>query len=159
MVNGFYAVPRYLENSCRRGGAGGNSQRMLTVVRRGLDRRGIVRRTMYPVMPPRTDYALTPLGQTLVDAVGALIACADEHLDGAGALMPWADEHLAEVDAARRLRSATPAMRGPRSASLGCGAGHERPLVSQRQPALSGSPASPDRSESHSTPNETTVTI
>jgi DNA-binding HxlR family transcriptional regulator len=54
---------------------------------RGLERDGIVSRTMYPVMPPRVDYALTPLGHTLLDAVGALMA--------------WVDEHLAEVDAAR----------------------------------------------------------
>jgi DNA-binding HxlR family transcriptional regulator len=65
----------------------GISQRMLTVTLRGLERDGIVSRTMYPVMPPRVDYALTPLGHTLLDAVGALMA--------------WADEHLAEVDAAR----------------------------------------------------------
>lgn len=65
----------------------GISQRMLTVTLRGLERDGIVSRTMYPVMPPRVDYALTPLGHTLLDAVGALMA--------------WVDEHLAEVDAAR----------------------------------------------------------
>lgn len=65
----------------------GISQRMLTVTLRGLERDGIVSRTMYPVMPPRVDYALTPLGRTLLDAVGALMA--------------WADEHLAEVDTAR----------------------------------------------------------
>ena len=65
----------------------GISQRMLTVTLRGLERDGIVSRTMYPVMPPRVDYALTPLGHTLLDAVGALMA--------------WVDEHLPEVDAAR----------------------------------------------------------
>ncbi len=65
----------------------GISQRMLTVTLRGLERDGIVSRTMYPVIPPRVDYALTPLGRTLLDAVGALMA--------------WADEHLTEVDAAR----------------------------------------------------------
>ena len=65
----------------------GISQRMLTVTLRGLERDGIVSRTMYPVMPPRVDYELTPLGRTLLDAVGAL--------------MTWADAHLDEVDAAR----------------------------------------------------------
>lgn len=65
----------------------GISQRMLTVTLRGLERDGIVSRTMYPVMPPRVDYELTPLGRTLLDAVGALMA--------------WADAHLDEVDAAR----------------------------------------------------------
>src|ERR1700728_5365288 len=61
-------------------GIGGISQRMLTVTLRGLERDGIITRTMYPVMPPRVDYALTPLGHTLLDAVGALMAWADEHL-------------------------------------------------------------------------------
>ena len=65
----------------------GVSQRMLTVTLRGLERDGIVSRTMYPVIPPRVEYALTPLGATLLDAVGALVS--------------WADAHLAEVDAAR----------------------------------------------------------
>jgi DNA-binding HxlR family transcriptional regulator len=65
----------------------GISQRMLTVTLRGLERDGIVSRTMYPVMPPRVDYELTPLGRTLLDAVGALMA--------------WADAHLDEVDTAR----------------------------------------------------------
>jgi DNA-binding HxlR family transcriptional regulator len=65
----------------------GVSQRMLTVTLRGLERDGIVSRTMYPVIPPRVEYALTPLGATLLDAAGTLVS--------------WADAHLAEVDAAR----------------------------------------------------------
>src|SRR5579863_2486469 len=52
-------------------GIDGISQRMLTVTLRGLERDGIVTRTMYPVMPPRVDYALTPMGRTLRDAAGA----------------------------------------------------------------------------------------
>jgi DNA-binding HxlR family transcriptional regulator len=85
----------------------GISQRMLTVTLRGLERDGIVSRTMYPVMPPRVDYALTPLGHTLLDAVGALMA--------------WVDEHLAEVDAARdaydaRSSGDIPELRVPASA-------------------------------------------
>jgi len=65
----------------------GVSQRMLTVTLRGLERDGIVSRTMYPVIPPRVEYALTPLGATLLDAAGTLVS--------------WADAHLAEVEAAR----------------------------------------------------------
>ncbi|HEY4027588.1 MAG TPA: helix-turn-helix domain-containing protein [Candidatus Dormibacteraeota bacterium] len=63
------------------------SQRMLTVTLRGLERDGIVTRTMHPVIPPRVDYALTPMGRTLLDAIGSL--------------MTWADSHLADIDAAR----------------------------------------------------------
>ena len=65
----------------------GVSQRMLTVTLRGLERDGIVTRTVYPVIPPRVEYTLTPMGCTLLDAVGALIT--------------WADGHLAEIYAAR----------------------------------------------------------
>lgn len=64
-----------------RRGIEGISQRMLTVTLRGLERDGIVSRTMYPVMPPRVEYALTPLGRTLLDAVGALVGWAESHLD------------------------------------------------------------------------------
>ncbi|MGV9774937.1 winged helix-turn-helix transcriptional regulator [Streptosporangium sp. NPDC003464] len=59
----------------------GISQRMLTVTLRGLERDGIISRTMYPVMPPRVDYALTPMGRTLLDTVGSLVSWAEEHVD------------------------------------------------------------------------------
>jgi DNA-binding HxlR family transcriptional regulator len=59
----------------------GISQRMLTVTLRGLERDGIVSRTMYSVMPPRVDYALTPLGETLIIAVTSLVGWAEHHLD------------------------------------------------------------------------------
>jgi DNA-binding HxlR family transcriptional regulator len=75
-----------------RRGIDGISQRMLTVTLRGLERDGVISRTMYPVMPPRVDYELTSLGGTLLDAVGALIE--------------WADQHVTEVDAARQAYDA-----------------------------------------------------
>lgn len=65
----------------------GISQRMLTVTLRGLERDGIVIRTVYPVVPPRVEYSLTPLGATLMDAAGTFVA--------------WAEDHLAQIDAAR----------------------------------------------------------
>jgi DNA-binding HxlR family transcriptional regulator len=65
----------------------GISQRMLTVTLRGLERDGLLRRTMYPEVPPRVEYALTPLGATLRRIMRALIH--------------WAEGHLVEVDAAR----------------------------------------------------------
>ena len=44
---------------------GGISQRMLTLTLRGLERDGLITRTAYPTIPPRVDYALTPLGRDL----------------------------------------------------------------------------------------------
>jgi DNA-binding HxlR family transcriptional regulator len=66
---------------------GGVSQRMLTLSLRGLERDGLVKRTVFPVVPPRVEYELTPLGQSLRAPVSAL--------------GEWARGHLAEIDAAR----------------------------------------------------------
>lgn len=59
----------------------GISQRMLTVTLRGLERDGIVTRTVHPVIPPRVDYALTPMGRTLLTTITGLIVWADRHTD------------------------------------------------------------------------------
>ncbi len=74
---------------------GGISQRMLTLTLRGLERDGLVTRTVFPTIPPRVDYALTPLGRDLLEPVSALgewatrnqakIAHAREKFDGAAA--------------------------------------------------------------------------
>ena len=65
----------------------GVSQRMLTVTLRGLERDGLVTRRIFPEVPPRVEYELTPLGSTLRDIVHELIE--------------WSGAHLAEVDSAR----------------------------------------------------------
>jgi DNA-binding HxlR family transcriptional regulator len=52
----------------------GISQRMLTLTLRRLERDGMVTRTVHPVVPPRVDYALTPLGDRLLVAVDPLVA-------------------------------------------------------------------------------------
>ncbi len=57
------------------------SQRMLTLTLRGLERDGLVTRTVFPTIPPRVDYALTPLGQSLRGPVQALGAWAIAHKD------------------------------------------------------------------------------
>jgi DNA-binding HxlR family transcriptional regulator len=73
---------------------GGISQRMLTLTLRGLERDGLVTRTVFPTIPPRVDYALTALGRDLLKPVSALgdwatrnqakIARARERFDGRG---------------------------------------------------------------------------
>jgi DNA-binding HxlR family transcriptional regulator len=65
----------------------GISQRMLTVTLRGMERDGLVGRTVYPEVPPRVEYTLTPLGATLRQVVRGLVE--------------WSGAHLRKVDAAR----------------------------------------------------------
>ncbi|KZB84123.1 winged helix-turn-helix transcriptional regulator [Amycolatopsis regifaucium] len=65
----------------------GISQRMLTTTLRHLERDGLVHRTVYPVVPPRVDYALTPLGMTLLQTIQSLVT--------------WTEDHQSEIAAAR----------------------------------------------------------
>lgn len=48
------------------------SQKMLTQCLRRLEQHGIVERTVYPVIPPHVDYALTPLGRSLNEPLAGL---------------------------------------------------------------------------------------
>lgn len=59
----------------------GISQRMLTVTVKQLQRDGLVTRTAYPEVPPRVEYALTPLGESLLSIVLGLAHWASEHHD------------------------------------------------------------------------------
>jgi DNA-binding HxlR family transcriptional regulator len=67
---------------------GGISQRMLTLTLRGLERDGLVKRTVFPTIPPRVDYELTDLGRSLARPVKAL--------------GQWAHEHIGDIAAAKR---------------------------------------------------------
>src|SRR5579859_2224230 len=60
---------------------GGISQRMLTFTLRGLERDGLVKRTVFPTTPPRVDYELTKLGSTLWSAVEPLSEWARTHVN------------------------------------------------------------------------------
>ena len=73
---------------------GGVSQKMLTQTLRQLEHEGLVMRTDHGEVPPRVDYALTPLGLTLLDTLGAICR--------------WAELHLPEVRLARGATAALP---------------------------------------------------
>ncbi|MDX1915610.1 MAG: helix-turn-helix domain-containing protein [Methylophilus sp.] len=60
---------------------GGVSQKMLTQTLRGLERDGLVTRTIYPTVPPKVEYALTPLGRTLVGLVDAIRVWSETHIE------------------------------------------------------------------------------
>src|ERR1700760_367340 len=66
---------------------GGISQRILTLTLRGLERDGLVTRTVFPTIPPRVDYELTDLGRGLSKPVKALGG--------------WAVTHQSEIEDAR----------------------------------------------------------
>ena len=68
---------------------GGISQRMLTLTLRGLERDGLVTRTVFPTIPPRVDYALTDRGQTLIEPLKALFA--------------WATANNAAIEQSRKV--------------------------------------------------------
>jgi len=62
----------------------GISQRMLTRTLRMLENDKLVIRTVYPTVPPSVEYALTPLGRSLLEPVSALAEWAVEHADELG---------------------------------------------------------------------------
>jgi DNA-binding HxlR family transcriptional regulator len=67
---------------------GSISQRMLTLTLRGLERDGLVTRTVFPTVPPRVDYELTELGRSLLVPVSSL--------------GNWARQHREAIQQARR---------------------------------------------------------
>lgn len=58
---------------------GGITQKSLTSTLRELERDGLVERVVTPTIPPRVDYALTPLGKTLLEPLKALTSWAIEN--------------------------------------------------------------------------------
>jgi DNA-binding HxlR family transcriptional regulator len=67
---------------------GSISQRMLTLTLRGLERDGLVTRTLFAAVPPRVDYELTELGRSLLEPVNELGL--------------WARRNRAAIEAARK---------------------------------------------------------
>jgi DNA-binding HxlR family transcriptional regulator len=67
---------------------GGITQKMLTQSLRNLERDGLVKRTVYPEVPPRVEYSLTELGTTLIEPLAVL--------------RDWAQQNIAKVSAAQQ---------------------------------------------------------
>jgi DNA-binding HxlR family transcriptional regulator len=86
-----------LEDGPRRFGeirdAMGISPKVLSQTLRALERDGLVTRSAYPEIPPRVEYALTPLGLTLREPLGVI--------------RDWAETHIHEIIAARARHDAT----------------------------------------------------
>lgn len=66
----------------------GVSQKMLTQTLRAMERDGLLTRKVHPIVPPKVEYKLTPLGLSLGEAF-----CGVWH---------WAGAHLRQVEEARR---------------------------------------------------------
>src|ERR1700752_1666259 len=86
VVNELGPGPRRF-NEIRRA-LGSISQRMLTLTLRNLERDGLVTRTVFPTIPPKVEYALTPLGRSLLVPVS-----------GIGL---WARQNRESIEAARK---------------------------------------------------------
>ncbi|REE97592.1 winged helix-turn-helix transcriptional regulator [Thermomonospora umbrina] len=85
IINALSEGPRRYSDLSRR--VASISDKMLTQTLRSLERDGLVTRTITPSVPVRVDYALTPLGLSLLPVMQAIKA--------------WAEAHMDEVEAAR----------------------------------------------------------
>jgi DNA-binding HxlR family transcriptional regulator len=79
---------------------GGVSHRMLTLTLRGLEGDGLVKRTVYPTVPPKVEYELTHVGASLIEPLSALSA--------------WVQENRSAVEAARVAGAAAKGKSGSR---------------------------------------------
>lgn len=81
---------------------GGVTPKVLTQTLRSMERDGLLARTQTPGVPPRVDYELTPLGESLKEPVAML--------------RRWAQEHARTVLASRRAYDAQAPAGDPRAA-------------------------------------------
>ncbi|WP_149360298.1 winged helix-turn-helix transcriptional regulator [Lolliginicoccus suaedae] len=93
---GVLVLARLLEGTHRfselRRAIGGVSEKMLAQTLQALERDGIVHRQAYPVIPPRVEYSLTPLGEQAAERVAGLAR--------------WSEQNLPRVLAAREEHDA-----------------------------------------------------
>ncbi|GLZ29422.1 transcriptional regulator [Lentzea sp. NBRC 105346] len=73
----------------------GITQKSLTQSLRVLERDGMVVRTVYPTIPPRVEYSLSPLGHSVADLMAGIRS--------------WSEQHLLEILAAREAYDSRPA--------------------------------------------------
>ena len=77
----------------------GVSEKMLTQTLRALERDGLVHRTVYPEVPVRVEYVLTPLGQTLREPLRTLTEWSVRHIDEVLAAREQYDTHAGTASA------------------------------------------------------------
>lgn len=65
----------------------GISHRMLTLTLRGLEQDGLIKRTVYPTVPPKVEYQLTEVGNSLIEPLNTLSS--------------WAEKNQPTIEAAR----------------------------------------------------------
>ncbi len=68
----FNEINKYIESI---------SQKMLSVTLKGLESDGLVKRTIYPQVPPRVEYELTDMGKSLVPHIETLVNWARINID------------------------------------------------------------------------------
>ncbi|WP_238430430.1 winged helix-turn-helix transcriptional regulator [Frankia nepalensis] len=102
----------------------GISHRLLAKTLKSLERDGLVTRLAYPEVPPRVEYALTSLGESLLEPISALAA--------------WAERHRPEVDARRAQYDARNSPIAPAPAPPGEAAAKPHPAAT---PAARPTPA------------------
>lgn len=98
-------------NELRRA-VGAISQRMLTLTLKGLERDGLVTRTVFATIPPRVDYELTGLGRTLIDPLKVLHAWSSKNRTAI-------ETTRAKYDAAQKRKAAKDARGTPLAVRIG----------------------------------------
>ena len=73
----FQEVKRF---SALRRDIGGITQKMLTEQLREMERDGVIHRKVYPQVPPKVEYSLTPLGESLKPVVDAMTAWGEQRM-------------------------------------------------------------------------------
>jgi DNA-binding HxlR family transcriptional regulator len=91
----------------------GISRRMLTLTLRNLERDGLLTRTVYPTVPPRVEYAATPMARELYESLVTLTDWAERHRDAITAA------RLAYDAANGRPPAPVPAAAGPAAGPAG----------------------------------------